>query len=203
MKNNTVAEIPAELGESGSFADVFKDILGHDINICTLSDGYTITGIESVLATSNENVGQPKLIPKFHSVGFEKVPIPQDIYAQILSNRKKLLSNKSKWSIEYCVPGIQNCNRIVESEKAQECHEVSRGNYFYLPLTQRTMAIIFKKLLPLAEKWIKNQIKLFGTAIYGIRKYTRGARLAAHVDQMQTHVISVIMNIRQVIRQVV
>eukprot|EP00090_Calanus_glacialis_P012116 TRINITY_DN20559_c0_g1_i1.p1 TRINITY_DN20559_c0_g1~~TRINITY_DN20559_c0_g1_i1.p1 ORF type:complete len:255 (+),score=29.38 TRINITY_DN20559_c0_g1_i1:46-765(+) len=119
------------------------------------------------------------------------------MYGQILTNRKKLLSNKKKWSIEYCLSGVQNCNRILESEHAQECHEVSRENYFYLPLSQNTLEVVFKDLLPLAERWIGNKIRLTGTAVYGIRKYTRGAKLAAHIDHMETHVISAIMNIRQ------
>ena len=74
---------------------------------------------------------------------------------------------------------------------------MSRENYFYLPLSQNTLEVVFKDLLPLAERWIGNKIRLTGTAVYGIRKYTRGAKLAAHVDHMETHVISAIMNITQ------
>ena len=199
IEKHNGAEIPTELIDSGSYADIINDTLGHQINICKLNEGYTITARETLLAILSDNIGQPKLLPTFHSIGFQKERIPRDICGQILTNRKTLLNNKVKWAVEYCMPGVQNCNRILESEKAQECHEISRENYFFLPLSKNTLNSIFKKLLPLAENWIQNKIKLEGTRIYGIRKYTRGAKLAAHNDQIQTHVISAILNIRQVI----
>lgn len=153
--------------------------------------------MERVIGVFTTNAGQPPLVPQFTRVGFQKLSIPRDILAHILTNRKKLLSNKKKWKVEYCVPGMQNCNRIVESKTAQECHEVSRENYFYLPLSQNTLDDIFQRLLPMAERWIGNKIKLIGAQVYGIRKYTRGATLAQHVDHLRTHVISAILNIKQ------
>lgn len=36
-----------------------------------------------------------------------------------------------------------------------------------------------------------------GTSIYGIRRYTRGAWLLSHLDHLQSHVISAILNIKQ------
>ena len=195
-------EIPADLEDSGVYQDVIEDKFGdQDINICELSEGYTETAADRIIGMLGSNAGQPRLVPQFHPVGFQKVKIPKDIYAQILTNRKKLLSNKKKWKIEYCVPGMQNCNRIVESETAQECHEVSKENYFYLGLNQNTLTEVFNKLHPLAEAWIDHKIKLIGTRVYGIRKYTRGAKLAAHVDHLETHVISAILNIKQVLKQ--
>ena len=49
--------------------------------------------------------GQKKLAPRLTQKGFEKRKIPKDIYAAILSNRKKLLSSGKKWNIEYCTLG--------------------------------------------------------------------------------------------------
>ena len=197
MKETTSLHIPEELTQSGVYEDSFKDVFGLDINFCNMNSGYTNTAQDKTVSMLNDNIGQPKLIPKFHSVGFEKVKIPRKMYGQILTNRKKILSNKKKWSIEYYLFGIQNFNKILESEQAQECHEVSRENYFYPPMSQNTLGVVFKDMLPLAERWISNKIRLNGTAVYGIRKYTRGAKLAAHVDHMETHVISAIMNITQ------
>ena len=198
VEGTSAEEMPWELRESGMYEDEFKDKFGLDINICDMNDGMTNIAMDRLLGMLNNNIGQPKIVPQFHPVGFEKVKIPKDIYAMILTSRKKLLSNKKKWAIEYCVPGMQNCNRIMESETAQECHEVSRENYFYLDLGRNTLDEIFKKLLPLAERWIDHKVELIGTTVYGIRKYTRGAKLAAHVDHLETHVLSAILNIRQV-----
>ena len=193
-------EIPDELRDSGVYQDTIQTAF-NEINICDLSQGYTVTAMERQIGMLGSNAGQPALVPQFHPVGFSKVPIPRDIYAQILTNRKKLLNSKKKWRIEYCVPGMQNCNRVMESEDAQECHEVSRENYFYLPLNPNTLKDIFTKLRPLAEAWIDHKIQLIGTQVYGIRKYTRGARLAAHVDHLKSHVVSAILNVKQVIKR--
>ena len=44
----------------------------------------------------------------------------------------------------------------------------------------------------------KFRIELIGTAVYGLRKYTRGAYLLSHLDHLETHVVSAILNIAQV-----
>lgn len=56
---------------------------------------------------------------------------------------------------------------------------------------------MFNTLRPLAETWIGNKFRLLGTAVYGLRKYTRSATLGAHLDHMKTHVVSAILNINQ------
>ena len=136
-----------------------------------------------------------------------------------MTKRKKLL-RESAWHREYCSEGLQNCNRIVESELG--CHEVSREVYSFLQLEETTMATVFKALLPLAEQWIGGKLRLFGSRIYGgcqqikllylnkyfesavsfyctpgLRRYHRGARLLGHVDHLSTHVLSAILNIAQ------
>ena len=44
---------------------------------------------------------------------------------------------------------------------------------------------------------LAGQVGLVGTSIYGIRRYTRGAWLLSHLDHLQSHVISAILNIKQ------
>ena len=88
----------------------------------------------------------------------------REIFAAILTNRKKLL-RESAWHREYCSEGLQNCNRIVDSELG--CHEVSREVYSFMQLEETTMAAVFKALLPLAEQWIGGKLRLFGSRIYG------------------------------------
>ena len=163
-------EFPDDLKISGVYQDIIEtEFNDKGIKICDLSQGFTVAAMEKIIGVLTTNKGQPPLVPQFSKVGFEKMKIPRDIYAHILTNRKKLLSTKKKWKVEYCVPGMQNCNRIVESKNAKECHEVSRENYFYLPLSQNTLDDIFQRLLPIAETWIGNKIKLVGAQVYGIR----------------------------------
>ena len=48
---------------------------------------------------------------------------------------------------------------------------------------------------PLLEQWCGKTLK--PTYVYGIRNYHRGAVLKAHRDQLETHVISTIINVDQ------
>ena len=43
----------------------------------------------------------------------------------------------------------------------------------------------------------ENVVCFPGTSVYGIRRYSSGAWLASHLDKMETHVISAILNIGQ------
>ena len=52
---------------------------------------------------------------------------------------------------------------------------------------------ILETLHPLAEEWART--RLLGTSVYGIRRYTTRGWLAAHLDRMDTHVISVIIHV--------
>ena len=49
----------------------------------------------------------------------------------------------------------------------------------------------------LVETWIGGDIPLELSDIYGMRKYTDGASLLAHVDRETTHAVSLIINIAQ------
>ena len=42
---------------------------------------------------------QSKIVPKLTENGFEKTKIPKDVYAAILTNRKKLLNSGDKWKV--------------------------------------------------------------------------------------------------------
>ena len=68
MKGTSALDIPDELTESGGYEDSFKDFFGFDINISNLNDGYMKTAQDRILSMLNDNVGQPKRFPKFHSV---------------------------------------------------------------------------------------------------------------------------------------
>lgn len=52
---------------------------------------------------------------------------------------------------------------------------------------------IRKALLPILEQWVQRKLEL--TALYGIREYRRGATLKMHVDKIETHHVSAIVNV--------
>ncbi len=56
---------------------------------------------------------------------------------------------------------------------------------------------IFAAVQPVFEAWAGG-IPLTATAIYGVRVYTRGCELRDHVDVMETHHVSAIVNVDQV-----
>ena len=53
------------------------------------------------------------------------------------------------------------------------------------------------RLLDVVQRWVGEDVPLESTDIYGIRKYQDGARLLAHVDRIETHAVSLIVNIAQ------
>jgi hypothetical protein len=50
-------------------------------------------------------------------------------------------------------------------------------------------------LLTLVESWTNTTLEL--TDIYGLRRYNEGARLLSHVDRINTHAASLIINVAQ------
>lgn len=56
-------------------------------------------------------------------------------------------------------------------------------------------APIAATLKPLLEAWVCQPLRT--TAVYGIREYQQGATLDMHIDRMETHIISAILNVAQ------
>ena len=54
---------------------------------------------------------------------------------------------------------------------------------------------ISRSMLPILEHWAQRKLEL--TALYGIREYRRGATLKMHVDKIETHHVSAIVNVYQ------
>ena len=55
--------------------------------------------------------------------------------------------------------------------------------------------VLGEELKKVAEEWAGQKLEL--SAVYGVRRYRRGAKLALHVDKLSTHVISFIINLGQ------
>ena len=126
------SQIPEEVYIAGGYSDIVTDTFGVEYNLCNLSMGKTYKGNERFLSRSVFSRRQEKMVPQLTEKGFEKQRIPNDLYATILTNRKKMLKNGQKWQLENCSEGIQNGIRIYESKKAQECHWVASEVTFEL-----------------------------------------------------------------------
>ena len=53
---------------------------------------------------------------------------------------------------------------------------------------------VFLYLKPLVETWSKQKLSPEFT-MYGVRRYSRGASLAFHVDRLPTHILSAILQV--------
>ena len=64
-----------------------------------------------------------------------------------------------------------------------------------IPLDDNIRMEIVLALMPILEEWVHRKLEL--TALYGIREYSRGATLKMHVDKIETHHVSAIVNVHQ------
>ena len=143
------SQVPEEVNIAGGYGDTVIDPFGVEYNPCDLATGKTHNGLEKFLSMSVISRGQARIVPELTTVGFEKRKIPKDIYAAILTNRKKMLKNGQKWKIEYCSEGLQNCMKIYETKEAQECHQVASEVIWSISLSYgvRGKSFLFTGLL--------------------------------------------------------
>ena len=125
--------------------------------------------------------GANELIPSFTSRGFEKMPMPSELYQQLLNYYR-----------EHAV------DARLEVEEGYIDGPGGRGSILLeLPLELRQQ--IHNELQPILEKWC--DAELMPTFIYGIRTYLDQAVLKPHRDRVDTHIISAILNIDQHVRE--
>lgn len=121
---------------------------------------------------------QPAVVPKFTPEGFRVRDLPAGIYKRVLDWFTRA---KARENLEV-IPGY-----FVNHKAAKVWHVDIPGDI---------RNCLFHGLRPLFESW--SGVKLEGTACYGIRTYTNGSTLAPHVDTVETHAVSAIINIEQV-----
>lgn len=120
----------------------------------------------------------------FTKLGFNKGRLPSDLFA----------------SIEAYYYNNRNHLAIEEWHKKGGVHV----NWYEVPAYMIQMPWELKRvwqtrLKELVEAWIGG-IPLENTDIYGIRRYEDGARLISHVDRINTHAASLIINVAQEVR---
>lgn len=126
---------------------------------------------ETVFREANEN------IPCHTQQGFLRTAIPQSLFHEILkfhAENKHLAKSES-------VPGF--------------IHSKSNLASAIIELTPLLKNNIHTLLQPIAEAWSGCLLK--PTYVYGIREYYQGAILEPHRDRLQTHEVSLILNVRQ------
>ena len=141
------------------------------------------------LSTHSRNLVLPFILPASHSLGFVKMKMPDGLHDQLLRFYRKWHHNKveEEWDIH----GTQlNFFKV-------KTHMIRLEND-----PEEKMSIALDILKPVLLEWIHsngwtNITKLIYRSFYGIREYSRGASLRNHVDRIDTHVFSAILQIAQ------
>lgn len=122
------------------------------------------------------NLKQPLFVHNYTEHGYHKLPVPPDLYMAL-----------SEFYRQH--PGA---DEPVEQISAV-VHGYKPPTMFYL--SDQLLQRIERTLQPAMEEWCGCQLRR--TAIYGIREYHDGDLLRGHVDRIETHVISAILQVEQ------
>ena len=183
-------QLPDIVRQLGGLDDVVKDVFGVELDVCSHADGMDHVMRYSVLRHRLTGLIAPAWVPSFTETGWRVVDIPSQLVGMLAMAR---LRQKSKEEPCFTSFTAFNCQVLVEDD--DECRSEHSAKQEMIPLDSQLKDTILSTLQPMAEEWAG--VPLAGTSVYGIRRYKDGAWLAAHVDQMATHVISAILNIGQ------
>jgi len=177
----------------GGLNDTVMDIFGEVMPICDEKEGVNSVFRYSLLRHRLASLAQPEWVPSFTERGF----VVEDVSNVLMGMLNVARMQKSKEAQEeLCMADIScfNCQELVEDKKECKVPRHSKKQLI-IPLTPQLKETIMESLHPQAETWAG--MRLLGSSVYGIRRYTKGAWLATHLDQLSTHVISAIINVGQ------
>lgn len=125
---------------------------------------------------------QKRVKRTFSPLGFDKGRLPDDVYASIAS---------------YYYNNRDPPHLVLETWDADEGITVNfwESVVEFVHMPANLGARWQSRLRELVEIWVGHELET--TDIYGMRVYTKGARLLTHVDRVTTHAASLIVNIAQ------
>ena len=126
---------------------------------------------------------QKRVKRTFSPLGFDKGRLPDDVFASIAS---------------YYHNNREPPHLVLETWDADEGIVVNfwETDVEFVHMPADLGARWQSRLKDLVEAWVGGH-ELETTDIYGMRVYTKGARLMTHVDRVTTHAASLIVNIAQ------
>ncbi len=118
-------------------------------------------------------------VPNHTKKGYKKISMPRELFNKL----NEFYHNNTEVTSEESIPEFltnENVNKKVSD----------------LVMLPRELKVeISHALKPVMEEW--SNLALESTAVYGLRRYHRGASLKMHRDTTDTHIISAILNIEQ------
>ena len=124
------------------------------------------------------NYVQPQLVPPVTKEGFMHIKLPKGTFEWLRAwyDEMRKLDEQNESSSGPCMN-----------------QHVSPSAITHLPEAEKER--LSNDLKSTLEGWFGGELEL--TSIYGIRKYTNGSVLRMHVDTVNTHVVSAIINVDQ------
>jgi hypothetical protein len=126
----------------------------------------------------------PKQLPHYSKTnGYLKMKMPAEIQERLLqyyTKHRDKIANVEEWELEACHTNHHEVDMTMVS----------------LDHDMRERDEIGAMVVPILEEWT-NTSNLELTAFYGIREYHRGGELHMHIDRVESHAISAILNIAQ------
>jgi hypothetical protein len=183
-------EEPALVAELGGAGEMVVDRFGVRLEVCGLARPVRRAVLQHRLVAERARAW----VPAITETGFKVEEIPGRVAGMLGIARAQ-----GEWREEPCESHVPfNCQVAVEGP--EECRMEHSGLQHLLPVSDymtggRLGETVLAALLPLGEAWAG--LRLRPSAMYGIRRYRRGAWLAGHVDQMASHVVSAILNLGQ------
>ncbi len=127
------------------------------------------------------NRDQTQWVHHFNALPFKKTKVPPALWAEVqrFFHEQRAREIQEGWPYGDCYTNA---------------HEVPTS---IVTLTDTMRQRIFTAVKPVLEEWIGGDIPLEPTSSYGIRLYHRGAVLYKHLDRLETHAVSAIINVAQ------
>ncbi len=144
-----------------------------------------VSGDKAVLTTWFRSRGKGEMwsrtpeeaLPNHTRTGYRRDRMPAELFSRL----RDFYERRGDAAREESVPGYIHAQTGAASEM--------------IDLPRDLKVEVSKALRPVLEAWCGNRLE--STAVYGIRRYRRGAVLKMHRDRPETHIISAILNIAQ------
>jgi prolyl 4-hydroxylase len=166
-------------------AVIWNNQMNGKLNHATLHEGTPIeSGFKAILTKwfreKTPNARTIAGLPKFTKTGFKVANLPHTLYSEIFTFYQK--------NMHRFVHETHGVKGFVNSDVREWGSEL-------LDLSSELKRKLHDQALVMHEEWCGTKLKQ--TYVYGIRKYLRGSMLKAHVDRIETHIISCIINVDQ------
>ena len=84
--------LPEEILDHGGIEDFITDAFGFRVGLCSLAEGFEDKQRFTYVTFYREMMQQVGYLPEFTETGFQKMPIPEELFLEILEARDEALA---------------------------------------------------------------------------------------------------------------